>query len=289
MIPLRPAPARIAIVLATISLVLSGVQASPAVAAPAPYVAMGDSYTAGPFIPNQLGDPPGCGRSDHNYPHLVAQRVGAALRDASCSGATTKDLTSRQRVSGGSNRPQLDALDPGVGTVSLQIGGNDIGFSEIIWRCVSLLPLGTPCRDFYTRGGADEISRRIAATGPKVAAVLAEIRRRSPQARVFVVGYPAVLPEAVPGCWPVMPMAPADVPYLRDKEKELNAMLATRAAAAGATYVDLYGPSVGHDACQLPGTRWVEPFIPLSPAAPVHPNGPGMGGMANVLLGALGR
>ena len=185
MIPLRSAPARIAIVLATISVVLSGVQAAPAVGAPAPYVALGDSYTAGPFIPNQLGDPPGCRRSDHNYPHLVARVVGAALRDVSCSGATTKDMTSRQRVSGGSNRPQLDALDPGVGTVSVQIGGNDIGFSEIMGRCVSPLPLGTPCRDFYTRAGADEISRRIGPRGTTERSVAIAGRRGGGEVTVF--------------------------------------------------------------------------------------------------------
>lgn len=87
---------------------------------------------------------------------------------------------------------------------------------------------------------------------------------------------------------PSLPIAPDDVPYLRDKEKELNAMLATQAAAAGATYVDVYAPSIGHDACQLPGVRWVEPLVPLSPAAPVHPNALGMQGMATVLAGAMG-
>ena len=251
------------------------------------YVAMGDSFTAGPAIPIQLSDPLGCWRSDSNYPHLVALARGSALRDRSCSGADTNDLSSPQSVFGGTNPPQLDALDRGVGTVSLQIGGNDIGFSEILQRCLAILPLGTPCRDHYTAGGVDEISRRIAATGPKVAAALSEAVRRSPGARLFVVGYPAILPEVQPGCWPVMPITPGDAPYLRDKEKELNAMLAAQAAAAGATYVDVYGPSIGHDACQLPGFRWVEPVVPLSPAAPVHPNALGMQAMAAVLLEAM--
>ena len=261
----------------------------PAVPAATPlsYVAMGDSYTAGPGIPNLLPDPVGCWRSDNNYPHIVARASGSALRDRSCSGAATYDLSSPQPVFGGTNPPQLDALDSGVGTVSLQIGGNDIGFSEILQRCAALLPLGTPCRDFYTAGGVDELSRRIAATGPKVGAALAEAARRAQQARLFVVGYPAILPEGQPGCWPLMPIAPGDVPYLRDKEKELNAMLAAQAAAGGATYVDVYGPSVGHDACQLPGIRWVEPAVPLSPAAPVHPNALGMRSMAVVLLAAM--
>ena len=288
MIRIRPSITRLTIVLATTALVVAGAQLSPAAAAPATYVALGDSYTAGPLIPNQLLGPLGCLRSDRNYPHLVAHGVGVTLRDASCSGAGTDDLASSQQVLGGPNPPQLESLDPEVGMVSLQIGGNDIGFSEILWRCPAPLPIGTPCRDYYTRGGVDEISRRIASTAPRVAAALTEIRRRSPHARVFVVGYPAILPEAGPGCWPVMPITPGDVPYLRDKEKELNTMLATRASAAGATYVDVYGPGIGHDACQLPGTRWVEPVVPLSPAAPVHPNALGMQGMADVLLGAVG-
>jgi lysophospholipase L1-like esterase len=283
----RSAVTRLLLTTTAVALV-AGLQASTAGATTAAsYVAMGDSYTAGPLIPNQLPDPPGCWRSDHRYLHLVAGARGSALRDPSCSGATTEHLTSPQPVLGGPNPPQLGALDGDVDEISVQIGGNDIGFAEILGRCTALLPLGSPCRDWYTRSGVDEISRRIAAASPKVGAVLAEARRRSPEARLFVLGYPAILPEVGPGCWPIMPLAPGDVPYLRNKEKELNAMLATQAAAAGATYVDIYGPSVGHDACQLPGVRWVEPLVPLSPAAPVHPNALGMQATAAVLLEAM--
>lgn len=258
-------------------------RAAPA-AAPGPYVALGDSYTAGPFVPNLLLDRLGCLRSDHDWPHLVAAARGLALRDVSCSGAVADDLSAPQPVLGGANPPQLDALDPSVGTVSLQIGGNDIGFSEILVRCATLLPIGTPCRDQYTAGGTDELARRIAVTATKVDAALVEIRKRAPAARVVVVGYPAILPDAAPGCWPLLPIAPGDVPYLRGTEKALNTMLAARAAAAGATFVDVYPPSIGHDACQLLGPRWVEPLIPLAPAAPVHPNSLGMQGMAAAVL-----
>lgn len=255
----------------------------------ASYVAIGDSYTAGPGIPHAVPHPLGCWRSDRNYPHVVAEVRGSILRDVSCSGATTSDLSAPQPVLGGPNPPQLDALDTDVELVTIQIGGNDIGFAEILQRCKSVVPVGTPCRNFYTGGGTDEIRRRIIETGPKVGAVLAEARRRSPEARLLVLGYPSILPDARPGCWPVMPITPGDVPYLREKHKELNAMLATQAAAVGATYVDLYGPSVGHDACQLPGTRWVEPLVPVSPAAAYHPNALGMRRMAHVILTALER
>src|SRR5919109_3079172 len=64
---------------------------------PQAYVALGDSYTAGPVIPVQLDDPGGCLRSDHNYPHLAAPETGLApFRDVSCSGATTDDMTQPQ-------------------------------------------------------------------------------------------------------------------------------------------------------------------------------------------------
>ena len=286
----RPALPRVLVaVTAVVALVLLPVAPDALAGDTETYVAMGDSYTAGPGIPHLVPHPLGCWRSDRNYPHLVARARGSLLRDVSCSGATTTDLAAPQPVLGGPNPPQLDALDADVGVVSLQIGGNDIGFAEIIQRCTAVVPLGRPCQRFYTRRGTDEISRRIMETGPKVGAVLAEARRRSPEARLFVLGYPSILPEARPGCWPVIPIAPGDVPYLREKHKELNAMLATQAEAAGATYVDLYGPSVGHDACQLPGTRWVEPLVPLSPAAAYHPNALGMRRTADILLGALTR
>jgi lysophospholipase L1-like esterase len=259
------------------------------------YVALGDSFTAGPLIPVQQPDPYGCLRSDRNYPHLVAPSLGLPrFRDVSCSGADTGDMTQAQGVSPGPNPPQFDALDAETTVVTLGIGGNDIGFSEIATSCASLLPFGSPCRDQYVVNGVDEISRRIAEAAPKVAAVINGIHERAPAATVYVVNYLPTFPEgpllpgAPEGCWPLMPIAFDDVPYLRDKQKELNAMLATEAAANGAVLVDAYSAGIGHDACQAPVVRWVEPFVPASLAAPVHPNLAGMYGMADALRAAIG-
>jgi lysophospholipase L1-like esterase len=262
--------------------------AAPAVARADSYVSLGDSYTSGPLIPNQIGPPFGCLRSDRNYPHLAAPSIGFPLRDPSCGGARTDHMTQPQNVQpDGPNAPQFDSLDAATNVVSITIGGNDIGFSEIVESCTSATPFGSPCQDRYNSGGVDRIHERIVATAPKVAAVLQGIHARSPSARVFVLNYAAVFPETGNGCWPQMPVARADVPYLRAKQKELNQMLADQAAANGATYVDAYTAGIGHDACQPPGIRWVEPavFIPL--AAPVHPNIQGMQGVANEVVAAL--
>ncbi|GAA2538583.1 SGNH/GDSL hydrolase family protein [Pseudonocardia hydrocarbonoxydans] len=300
---MRLSPVRVAksLVPATV-LALGVLLATPAGAAPAEspfatqplfdsYVALGDSYAAGPLIPLQTGVPAGCLRSNRNYPSLVAQTGRVPdFRDVSCSGGTTEDLFAPQTTQLGTNPPQLDALGPDTAGVTLSIGGNDIGFATIINECATRsprAPLGAACRDFYTAGdGSDELAARIDDTAPKIAAALAEIAARSPEAEVYLVGYPAILPDEGPGCFPVVPFSPGDVAYLRDTEKALNAMLAEQADEAGVTYVDTYDRFIGHDVCTLPGTKWIEGLVPTSPAAPVHPNALGMLSMAQDVLAA---
>jgi len=264
--------------------------ADAAAVTPHGYVALGDSYTAGPLIPNQSLSPLGCLRSSNDYPAVVARTFGFPARDVSdvsCSGAQTRDMTQAQGVTPGPNPPQFDALRADTAVVTVGIGGNDIGFSGIVQGCATLNPFGRPCKNDFVHDGQDEITNRIQATAPRVAAVLQGIRARSPYARIYLVGYPAILPETGLGCWPTMPLTFTDVPYLRNKEKELNAMLRNQAIANGALYVDTYTPSIGHDACKLPTVRWVEPVVPANPAAPVHPNLRGMAGMGAAVVNAI--
>src|SRR5689334_24494241 len=88
------------------------------------YVALGDSYAAGPLIPNPLL-PLGCLKSSNNYAHLAAPGIGLTLRDATCSGAETEDMTNPQNVEpDGPNPPQFNSLDANTTVVSVTIGGN---------------------------------------------------------------------------------------------------------------------------------------------------------------------
>jgi hypothetical protein len=257
------------------------------------YVALGDSYTSGPLIPTQLSNaqiPAGCLQSDHNYPHLVSSHLGLAFSDASCAGATTGNMTGSEATSGGDNPPQFDRLTAQTTVVTLGIGGNDIGFGDIITTCAEgglNDPTGTPCQNAYVVQGDDIISDRIAALKPNLAAVIASIHTNSPAAQVFVVGYPAILPDTGNGCFPTIPITPGDVPYLRAKEKELNSAIQTVAGANNAVYVDTYTPSIGHDGCAPAATRWVEPLVPAAGAAPLHPNANGEQAMANTVDSAM--
>jgi hypothetical protein len=196
-------------------------------------------------------------------------------------------MTSPQSVEFGTNPPQFESLDASTSVVSLTIGGNDIGFSKVAESCITLNPFSSPCKDKYDPGGKDQLAERIAAAAPKIAAVLQGIHARSPSAKIYLVDYPAIFPEAGSGCWPQMPISFADVPYLRSTERRLDAMLATQAAANGATLVDWYKASIGHDACKSTSVRWVEPLVPGTLAAPIHPNKTGMEGGAAALLAAV--
>jgi GDSL-like Lipase/Acylhydrolase family len=286
----RTAPARrsrhlVSLGALVLALVL-GALAAPAVASAAPsYVSLGDSYVSGPFIlPPAAKAPLECLQSARNYPHLAAGALSLSLRDVSCSGATTANLTSEAQYA--DQPPQLDALSSSTQVVSVGIGGNDKGlFLNTLITCGAedlVFPFGTPCKDTYGSKLAEEIKE----DAPVVGAAIAEIHTLSPSAKVFVVGYPDILPQSG-NCWPTVPLTSGDTAYLNGVEKELNAMLSSDAAANGDTYVDTYTPSIGHDACKSVSVRYVEPVIPESDAFSVHPNERGMEADASELEAAM--
>lgn len=259
------------------------------------YVALGDSYTSAPLVPNQHGEPIDCGRSDHNYPSLVAQALGMdPFIDVSCGSAQTKHMTEPQPdlPLGGTNPPQFNALRADAALVTVGIGGNDAGLVGVGEKCAELGatdPMGTSCRDYWAPGGNDKVAARIEETKPKIAAVLQGIHQRAPQARVAIVGYPDVLPKNGESCWPMVPLSPDDIRYIDELIVRINAMIAGQAAANDADFVDTYRDSGGHDVCKLPPNRWFEGVVPTEPAYPLHPNGKGEASMARSAIAVLSQ
>lgn len=276
-------------VLVAVGAVLLRSGAVDAEAGAGPYVALGDSYTAGTFIPDPAGQPPGCGRSSRNYPALVAAALGAGpFTDVSCTAANTHVMTRAQTVPQGVNPPQVDAVSSETRLVTLGIGGNDVGLLPAITLCAQLAarePAGNACRRHYAGAGPDSMVAAIEATAPKVAEVLRAIRSRSARARIIVVGYPAVLPRGGSGCFSERPLSPDDLAYLDGLEVRMNDMLARQAIAAGAEFADTYRDTTGHDACAPTGTRWVEGLQTTSPGFALHPNALGHQAMARTVVG----
>jgi hypothetical protein len=271
---------------AALAATLLALAATPSLAgASTSYVSLGDSYTSGPFIlPFASGAPLECLQSARNYPHLAASALSLSLKDVSCSGATTENITTTAQYS--DQPPQVDALSSSTQVVSVGIGGNDKGlFLNTLIVCGAedlVFPFGTPCKDTYGHKLAEE----IVEDGPVVGAMLHQVHGISPSAKVFVVGYPDILPQSG-NCWPTVPLTTGDVAYLNGVEKELNSMLSSEATANSATYVDTYTPSIGRDACKSLSIRYVEPVLPESDAFSVHPNEKGMEADASEVEAAM--
>lgn len=91
-------------------------------------VALGSSFAAGPGI-DPIVDRSAL-RSGRDYPHLLAERLGAELTDLTVSGATTATILDRPQrtVRGCWFPPQADGIpaDADLGTITA--GGNDLGY-----------------------------------------------------------------------------------------------------------------------------------------------------------------
>ncbi|CAF9936141.1 MAG: hypothetical protein ALECFALPRED_006712 [Alectoria fallacina] len=95
------------------------------------YTAFGDSYAAGIGTGNTSTW--GCRQGRFSYPDLIASTVrDIDFQNLACSGATVQNL-----LSGGAHS-QVDAwANPSVTDIAtLSIGGNDIGFYNILTACV---------------------------------------------------------------------------------------------------------------------------------------------------------
>ncbi|MFF7314668.1 GDSL-type esterase/lipase family protein [Streptomyces sp. NPDC008137] len=269
-----------ALAAATSLIAVAGV-AVPASAdtAPLEYVAMGDSYSSGAGnLPLDLTAPPSCWRSTVNYANVITRATGASLTDVTCSGATTANFATSQ---GPGIAPQLDAVTSTTRLVTMTIGGNDNNvFANVMNGCAiasaTTLGQGTPCEQQYGTSFVDTIN---STTYPAIIQALKAVKAKAPHARVAILGYPWIAPAAG-GCYPTLPIAVGDIPYVRGIQATMNDTVRRAAGAAGAIYVDMSGPSNGHDACEAPGVRWVEPLVTTTSLAVGHPNALGESEMA---------
>ncbi|MGH1526526.1 SGNH/GDSL hydrolase family protein [Leifsonia sp. L25] len=226
-----------------------------------------------------------------NYPHTAAARAGLELTDVSCTDATIADLFAPKK----DVPAQTDALSASTSVVSLTIGGNDLGFASVLQSCLAasaqgpLLSGEASCRAKYTVGGVDTLSKKVTdRVAPALRDAVTRIRAKAPNARVVVVGYPALMPDAVHtpagGCFASLklfgtsfPYATADLAYMNSVQSTLDVQSKAAAEAAGADYVSLMGNTFDHSSCSA--SPYLNPVelsgLSASPAN-LHPNATGL-------------
>ena len=236
------------------------------------YVAMGDSFSAGPFIGTMRTDPQGCARSHDNYPAFLADWLDVeSYTDVSCSAATTADLYAPMTMyDGATTGPQLDAVSEDTDLVTLGIGGNDFGIYDSLIRCQEGPAAG--CDVGRLRTDARKVAGRVEQAVRRIVEV-------APDAAVYVVGYPDILPTE--GTCRAVGASAEVLGPVTEVAGLLNDSLAKGAEAAGASYVDMEAVSEGHDVCAK-GRAWVNgPRFRAGVAAPFHPKINGMRAVAS--------
>ncbi|MFJ5924993.1 SGNH/GDSL hydrolase family protein [Kitasatospora sp. NPDC092948] len=278
------------------------------------WVALGDSYTAG--VIQATGDvfetpPDGCARTTQSYPEIARRDLGARvdLRNVSCGAATIDNVYREQQTPLGRPMPpdaidpnapfapvppQLDAVGPKTDLVTIGIGGNTMGFAEIIQRCVELgdrsKNTGTPCKDEFT----PSMSVRLDTVRQQYDQMLTALHSKAPTAKVITVGYPHIVPNDTASCrfgdiQQLHTITAGDLDWARTAVLEpLNKVIQQVSAAHGATYVDQYASSAGHSVCD--SDHWVDgvvsSIVPLQFAF-VHPNAKGQANVARLVENAI--
>jgi len=266
-------------------------------------VALGDSYGSGTGAGDYLagtGVPNGCWRSANSYSEVVVARARAAgipvsFANVTCSGAASADLS--QTFKG--EPPQLDALRRDTHLVFLSIGTSDIDFAGYGLLCVAGDCSGAPSQA--------EIAE-LPGMGQNVAALLREIKARSPRAKIVMTGYGSQLTSGdnAPG----VPLDPiCDPGFFSSQERvdgnqvasALDATLRRTARHGGATYVspflknsvDLQPTFGGHSLCQA-DAPYYRGFDALAPGqegaeAVLHLNKAGQSALADLVVRTLLR
>jgi lysophospholipase L1-like esterase len=236
---------------------------SAAAAAPS-YVALGDSYAAGDGTGVYYNT--SCYTSPDAYPPLVAAKDGYSLTFAACSGATTSTV----------NSGQLGSLNSSTSLVTIQVGGNDAGFTSVMENCALY---------YFTCSSA--ISSADSYIKNSLSAALNttynDIRADAPKAKVLAIGYPHLFTASGNTCG-INLLTSSHEESLNQTADLLDGVISSQAASHGFAFIDPRTAFSSHEICS--SSAWLNnDTIPLQES--YHPNIAGESAYAGLVEAGL--
>jgi lysophospholipase L1-like esterase len=256
------------------------------------YLAMGDSYSSGEGVPAYVGgssvyDNPSNDNCDRSYaaasavleqdmPLILGVEQQIDRQFIACSGAVTKNLdtTSGQNgeLSQSDEQTGIEAVLGQPDLVTLTIGGNDIGFKDIVQNCITWHALNVVTLGAYPSCSQQPLYIQGVTLGIQVAELEIEHAYRTiagkagPNASILVSDYPQIFPasgaaQSCPGLAPFF--SPQDENTLREWTTLLDATIAEAARNAGVHLVDVSkssGVFGGHEICGAKGS-WINELV----------------------------
>jgi lysophospholipase L1-like esterase len=142
-------------------------------------------------------------RSERNYAHLLAGRLGARLVDLTVSGATTANIvdTPQHVTQEVVYPPQVDGVPGDADVVTITAGGNDLEFAAaMIYAAWLRLEPDSPAVPMLSSMFPDGIrlpsNRAVEQATAGLVRVIEKTRGKAPSARVMLVDYVTVLSDA---------------------------------------------------------------------------------------------
>jgi lysophospholipase L1-like esterase len=225
------------------------------------YAAVGDSFAAGVGAGSYLDS--SCYRSSKSYPRLLDADANRRLVSfPACSGASTVETVA-----------QVATIATTAKVVTVTVGGNDVGFSDVMRNCFVLQ--SSSCQSSIDAGAAIAASQEFR---DDVAAVIAAIRARTePDAKVVVAGYPLLFHENSSGVNPKYAWGDE----VNDETVVLNGVIRSVAEANGAVFVDVMDDFAGHGISSA--SPWINDWSWFDTIRGFHPNATGYVAYANAI------
>ena len=229
---------RAAVIVSVVALGAILFAAAPADAASSVhYVALGDSYSSGLGAGSLIASSGSCDRSTKAYSALWATaHAPASYASVACAGATTTSV----------NSSQLSALSTATTLVTITIGGNDVGFANIMETCALE---GTDACVSAVQSAENFAQTTLPGL---LDATYNGISTHAPNAHVVVLDYPAFY-QLHTFCIGLSATSHAKID---EGINLLDGVISAAASRHSFTFADVRSAFVGHQLCSG-GTKWL--------------------------------
>jgi len=247
------------------------------------YLAVGESYISGEgafsYQPGTDTTDNHCHLSLVSYPYLIGQDLSYnTYHSVACSGAHVEDVIDTSLTYDGQATPKvkrgdrtnqqiatiLTAFQPGYidqldfvttyqpKTITISIGGNDIGFSDIITSCAGFWNLDNCFESYEDRL---ELVRQINSKFPELVNTYTKLKNQSaPDTKIYVIGYPQIV-KTGGDCAVNVHLSDNESEFARLLIDYLDTVIKAAADKVGVRYVDTQDAFYGHRLCEAsPGS-----------------------------------
>lgn len=268
---------------------------APSISKRTNYTALGDSFSSGEGAGDyyKATDTPksnDCHLSKRSYPFLLQHGLELESgKSVACSGAKIKNIKGPERIDRSLTnesrtnqyRPAEDhELQPVPGfflqnetysdttdIVTMSIGGNDIGFGNIISKCVK------PGTCYTSESERRSLVRLVDAQLDRLVATYEDARKSIKGGRVYAIGYPR-LTQPYGSCGQNVRMNATELEFADNLTNYLNDIVRIASSRAGVVYVDTSEAFYGHRLCEpnpaVHGVNASWRWLPFSPES-YHP------------------